>query len=340
VESAAVNPVVKIIDEGRGTSGWYRREVLKRDGPKIIKPGTLMFINHATPTEEAERPEGDWNKLAAVTVGEAYWDDNGKAGPALYAPAKVFSDYAQQIREKAPYTGVSIRAGGARDDKALAPDGKPGVITKLSYAESVDMVTKAGRGGKLLLEAATYLTEAARAAESQQQEDSDMDAAELKKLQESVTQLAVDNRKLRERMALSDAAGEVRKILGGLRISEAIAERVSGRILAGRIPLTEAGDLDAAKLKELVEAEAKDECAYVERLSGGRLVTGMGQAAETTLTEAQQAERQKDLDREAAAFAEGLGFQTKAAQDIMTRGRSAYDPRFNSLEHRGVSAEE
>ncbi len=121
-EASNANPMVKIINEGRGTSGYYTKKVLERDGPKIFTPGTLMYINHATPAAEAQRPEGDWNKLAAVTTGKAFWDDNGKDGPALYAPAKVFSNYATQVAEKAPHTGVSIRASGSRDDKAIAPD--------------------------------------------------------------------------------------------------------------------------------------------------------------------------------------------------------------------------
>ena len=153
-EASAVNPLVKIISAGRGSSGYYTKEMLQRDGPKIFKRGTLMYINHATPAEEAQRPEGDWSKLAAVTEGDAYWDENGKGGAALYAPAKVFSEYATQVAEKAPYTGVSIRATGHYESAAgrigpevkleeskLAPDGKPGLIGALTEADSIDLVT-------------------------------------------------------------------------------------------------------------------------------------------------------------------------------------------------------
>src|SRR6185503_3449454 len=173
-ESAGeLNPLVNIIIAGRGSTGYYTEALLKRDGPKIFKRGTLMYINHATNAEEAARPEGDWSKLAAVTTGDAYWDQNGKDGPALYAPSKVFSNVAAEVREKAPYTGVSIRAAGLYAEAAtgepkkglkfeeskMAPDGKPGLIGALTRADSIDLVTKAGRDGKLLLESAVNLNE-------------------------------------------------------------------------------------------------------------------------------------------------------------------------------------
>ena len=70
-ESGAINPLVKIISPGRGSSGYYTKELLERDGPQIFKRGTLMYINHATAAEEAARPEGDYSKLAAVTTADA-----------------------------------------------------------------------------------------------------------------------------------------------------------------------------------------------------------------------------------------------------------------------------
>ena len=36
-ETNALNPLVKIISAGRGSSGYYTKEVLERDGPKIFK---------------------------------------------------------------------------------------------------------------------------------------------------------------------------------------------------------------------------------------------------------------------------------------------------------------
>ncbi len=314
-EASSVNPVVKIINEGRGTSGYYTKEVLKRDGPKIFTPGTLMYINHATPAEEAARPEGDWNKLAAVTVGNAYWDDNGKDGPALYAPAKVFSDYATQVAEKAPYTGVSIRASGSRDDKKIAADGKPGEITGLDYAESIDLVTKAGRGGKLLTEARVWLTEAAKPANLQ--EVSDMDAAELTKLQESVKAANATNARLLERAIKGDAREAATKILDGLSLHEAGKTLVIENVLRD-IPLKD-GELDAPKFKESVEQEAKRIGAAFSAAGTGSRVVGMGAGEPITVTETG-----KPADIEAARVKTfmRLGL-TEAAAKVAVRGRAA-----------------
>lgn len=332
-EAKRSNYEVKLIAPGKGSTAFYTESALKTSGPKVFRAGTHMHWNHPTQSEELERPERDLDTLAAVLTSDAVYKESGSKGPGLYAQAKVFSDYAQQVEEKGAHIGLSIMASGlAECDKAGKPIMREGVpvLKEFTVAQSTDFVTRAGAGGMVL----TDLTESAQSgSQSQQQEGATVTDAELKTLQESVREAKADNLKLRQRMALSEASGEVRKILSGLTISEAIKDRVAGRILAGSIPLTEAGDLDQAKLKERVEAEAKDECAYVEKLSGGRFVTGMGGATTTTtLTEAEQRTRDEELERQAASFARGLGLATKEAAAIMTNGRSAFDPTFNAAE--------
>lgn len=261
-EASAVNPLVKIISPGRGSSGYYTKEVLERDGPGIFKRGTLMYINHATPAEEAERPEGDWSKLAAVTTGDAYWDEHGKDGAALYAPAKVFSEYACQVAEKAPYTGVSIRARGMyAEGNRKAPDGKPGLIEKLTHADSIDLVTKAGRDGKLLLESASA------------NEGEDMEG--LRELQNEI-------RSLREAIA-RDKHGPlaITEALEGIRLPgppQVVAltrQRIAERLISN-LPM-KAGQVDTERLKGLVEAEAITEARFLAQLGYGSGIASMGQ---------------------------------------------------------------
>lgn len=273
---------LKLISPGRGSSGFYPAEVLKRDGPKVFPEGTKNFWNHQTPQEEAARPEGSLNDLASVLTEDAHYEENGPAGPGLYARAKVFEHFRGPVDSLAKHIGMSIRANGkAREGKA--PDGKTGpIIEQLTKGVSVDYVTTPGAGGKIL-----QLFEAARVAPANSTEEGgaeDMvDAAEFQKLKESAAaaekRLATaeaEARKLRERMALSDARGEVAAYFGTVRVSEAIQTRVTGRLMAGTIPLTETGELDVAKFKPMIEAEAKDELAYVARLGGDRTVVGMG----------------------------------------------------------------
>lgn len=137
---------VKLIGPGWGSSAFYSKEMLKRDGPKVYEKGLHMYWNHPTETEEAERPEGDLNNLAAVLTENAHWEDNGVKGPGLYSKAKVFSDYATQVAEKGEDIGLSINAA-IRTHEGTA-EGKSGRIAdQMVRAYSVDFVTKAGAKG-------------------------------------------------------------------------------------------------------------------------------------------------------------------------------------------------
>jgi hypothetical protein len=345
-EAAALSPTVKIISPGRGSSGYYTKEVLERDGPTVFGRGTLMFINHATEAERASRPEGDWSQLAAVTEGPAQWQDSGPDGPGLYAPAAVFSKFAEEVREKAPFTGVSINAFGQFAEAATgepnpdvkfseskkAPDGKPGLIGKLTFAESIDLVTKAGRDGKLLLESASIQT----------QEQQEQSMAEDQKLTEALGEI----KKLKERAAVTDAAGAVAEYFRSVRVpSQVIVERVTARVLAGTIPLTEGGDLDRKKVKEFVEAQLNEELAFLKSINPS-LVTGMG-TAPTQMSEAEIEKRQK-REKEALLeasdrFAKVMGFggdEHKIGRKILREGREGFDVHYNARTRgREVSSE-
>lgn len=146
-EAAKLSHVpIKIIGPGWGSMAYYSKEMLQRDGPKVYTKGTPMFWNHQTATEEAERPEGNLDNLAAVLTKDAEWKDSGPKGPGLYSEAKVFSDYAQQVNEKGGHIGVSINA--AIKGKEGSAEGRTGRIAEqLVRAYSADFVTRAGAGG-------------------------------------------------------------------------------------------------------------------------------------------------------------------------------------------------
>lgn len=140
---------IKIIGPGWGSSGYYDRSVLERDIPRIFPPGTKMFWNHDTATEEAERPEGDLSRLAAVTVSTPIWQENGAKGPGMYADARPFSGYAETIDEIGEHIGVSIRGMGRhRTGEAEGRQGR--IIDELVAGKSVDFVTVPGAGGAVL----------------------------------------------------------------------------------------------------------------------------------------------------------------------------------------------
>lgn len=335
---------LKLIQPGWGSCGYYPADVIERDGPRIFKTGTKNFWNHQTIAEESARPEGDLRDLASVLTEDAHYEANGPAGAGLYAKANVFEQFRAPVDSLAKHIGMSIRASGvAKEGKA--PDGKLGkIIEKLTHGLSVDYVTTPGAGGQIL-----QLFEAARGRVAQPQppvvkeslttQENEMDAAALQKLQESVTALAADNRKLRERQAVTDAGGAIAEYFGTIQVSEAIKTRISGRVLGGVIPMTEAGDLDRKKVKEFAEAQLNDELAFLGRLNP-RLVVGMGTLPSGTITEAQREELKERKEQQKLAVKESddrflslVGFGDegqKRGRKILLEGRRAFDVNFNS----------
>lgn len=137
-----------LIKPCRGSMGYYTEDALKKTAAKgVFAKGTKMFIDHATQEERIARPEGSVFKQAAVFEGAAVWKDNGKAGPGLYAPIKAYSDFVPFINERAKDIGASVRGSIIPTGKII--DGVP-EVQEFASALSVDFVTRAGAGGKLI----------------------------------------------------------------------------------------------------------------------------------------------------------------------------------------------
>ncbi|RHA38732.1 hypothetical protein [Cellulomonas rhizosphaerae] len=151
--------LIRLIDAGKGSSGVYPAEVLKAAAEsKVFAAGTHMFIDHPGENESYDRPERTLKDLAAVLVEDARWDKEAKA---LVAEARVYSRWAPALAEMADDIGVSIRAYA--ESTTGEWNGQPAkVITELTEAISVDFVTRAGRGGKVLavIESARRVEEA------------------------------------------------------------------------------------------------------------------------------------------------------------------------------------
>ena len=168
-----------------------------------------------------------------------------------------------------------------------------------------------------------------------------MDATEMKALQEANKVLAADVRKLRERQAITDAAGVIAQYFdpsrGGVQVGEAIQQRVTKRLLERQIPLTDAGDLDTTKLKTICEAETKDEVEFISRVSGGRIVVGMGSAATQDPAHVAEADAQRKSELKESASRLGFGKDRKMGRKILMEGRRAFDPNYNSAHLAGAT---
>jgi len=306
---------VKIIQPGWGSSGFYSKEVLQRDGAKAFPKGTKMLWNHPTVTEEAERPEGDLKDLASELVSDARWMERGQKGPGLYADAKVFESFQGAVNDLAPHIGVSIHARG----KGVygEADGRQGVIVQEimeSPFNRVDYVTMPGAGGEIisLFEAArtpipspspkvgegdktgegktadktkagtvpaTEATHSVANHLSNLEED-----MELKDLQERLATLennnqtlVANNARLNEALILRDAKDVVKEALAAVTALPDITKARLAESLAKNPPVKD-GALDKVAFTAAISEAVKNEVKYLESVLGTGQIRGLGES--------------------------------------------------------------
>jgi hypothetical protein len=299
LKEAKADYEIKLIAPGAGSSAFYPKEVLQRDGPKVFKKETHVYLNHPTAAEEAARPENDVRNLAGVLTTDAVYYEAHAKGPGLYARMKVFADHGQLVEEKAPHVGMSIRASGKAESNQKK-NGLP-VLTELTSAESVDVVTRAGAGGMIL-------TEAARTAESPKGVE-DMTAEDVQKLVEAGVRKATLPATAREK---------AHALLEAVTLPDLAKKRIVERAVA-TLNLSEA--LDEKKLGEAVAAEAKAEGEYLASITGSGRVVGMASVTPIDPKEAKRAKKDlKESKREARDIFESLGM-TEAQAKMAVRGR-------------------
>lgn len=276
-----------LIKPGKGSTAYYPAEVLKRDGPKVFKAGTPMRIDHPTRAEEAARPEGSVKDWGAVLESNAFWDETGKNGPALYGTVKPFSDHVQTIHEKGPYAGVSIRANGSavmESGKPKLQDGVP-ILAALTSAEGVDMVTRAGAGGM-------FLSESAITAPQLNDGKVDMTKEEIAVIVSEAVTAAVTKATLplRERALRGDALFAGHQALKGVAFTEEQKAFVLEEAIRGGLPEKD-GNLDTEKFGVLVIAEAR---RLGKILGNGAQIRGLGIATSEAMADDEDDEEVDD----------------------------------------------
>jgi hypothetical protein len=270
---------IKIIQPGWGSSGFYKPEVLERDGPQVFTRGLQLFADHPTPTEEAERPERSIKDLVATLSKDATWNANGLKGPGLYAEAKVIDSWKPFVEQLAPHIGLSIRAMG-RAVSGEAEGRKGPIIEGIVSAKSVDLVTAAGAGGEII---SMFESARKRVVETQPHSggDSGMDEtqlreaeaardtalAEAKAAKEEAEALRTENARLHEREVLAEAtrlAGEI--VAGAEALHEITRTRLVKEAVAGLQVTDGALDVDALKAsaQALVDAAVAEHAAITE----------------------------------------------------------------------------
>jgi hypothetical protein len=141
--------LVQAISAGVGTSGYYSPAVLERAaGDRLITRGTPLHVDHVSESERHDRPERSVNTIAGVFTSDARFDPERNS---LVGDVQIFAPFRERLAEMAPYIGLSI-TGSATDVSEGEHDGRRvPVIEGLAAIDSVDFVTKAARGGSVLL---------------------------------------------------------------------------------------------------------------------------------------------------------------------------------------------
>ncbi|GAW54737.1 hypothetical protein [Nocardioides sp. PD653] len=139
---------VEFITPGWGSSGYYSPEVVEAAAP-LFAVGTHMYFDHPSATEDHDRPERSVRDLAAVIEEGGVVDSTTGGVRGKVRPLKAYQDL---LTDEAftKNVGLSIR-GSATDIVVGEAEGRRGpIIEGLADLSSVDFVTRAGRGGRVL----------------------------------------------------------------------------------------------------------------------------------------------------------------------------------------------
>lgn len=287
-----------------GSSGYYSTEVLRRDGPKAFPAGTHVYFDHATESESFERPERSVKDLAGALIEDAQYED-GPDGKGLFARVQFFPDYIPKIEamDEVMDVEMSIRAAGTIEENESGR-----IVTSIVHGMSVDVVTRAGAGGRLI-----RMTEAAKpavvqAAAAQVANLSEADKKVMTDLGTGLTTLNTTMTAFLTKLAESQKAKEEKSKLTVGQVSAKLVE--SGLPAASQKRLAESykdgDDLDQA---------ITDEKAYVadltESLKPGKVTRGAndkGQKPGTVETDDNEGgEGGDDVKESLAAFANLFG---------------------------------
>lgn len=244
---------VRLIEANKlGSSGYYSEELLRNYGPKIFKAGTPMHLDHQMKGERTERPFGSVSTFAAELATDAVFENDG-----LYADITVFEHVRPMIKSLWDKIGVSIRAKGKAVLDVIEGRKVP-VFTELTEAYSVDFVTRAGAGGKLV-----------SILESETTTDEDNMEEVLAKLDELKAELVAKMEAAVESATKAPEAPAAEKVIDVER-TLAVAEALAGSKLnaEGRKRVAALAAADGADISALIEAEEAYIASAQEAASG------------------------------------------------------------------------
>jgi len=289
------DPEAVIVTEGLSMNGNHYTSQALHSGVEVFK-GALMFADHPTLTEEAQRPERSVRDLVG-RLGEAYisTDKNGK--PALRAPMKISetANWLKTMVKEGIVDGLSIRASGKGKRNS---DGHFVVEAFVANpATSVDFVTLASAGGypelsesqrTSVLQAVTAdairqhrpeLVEELQEAGTEEiklLKESGMKPEEIKALQESNQKLLEENARLFREKRTTEAAGILDKLL-----VEALPDATKDKLREQTKVVIETfashgSEQTPEQLQEALSKLVEAEKAYIAKILPNGVVSGLG----------------------------------------------------------------
>ena len=235
-----------------------------------------------------------------MTLEDARWMEDGPAGAGLYANSKIMEHHRSFVQSMKDEMGVSLDGIAAISWGEVGGQEMP-IIEQLLAVNSVDFVTRAGRGGQIV-----SLQEAARdpkwmekrqIAESNPEpasenpvtqpetaaQEEQMTEAEAKQMAESSAKSAVENYKTAQKTA--------REALSGLALPDAIKNRIVEAQTA-TLPTLESGALDVTALTQRTKDAAAEEATIAREAYGfgeGTVQNGASAPVEEVVTESKKA---------------------------------------------------
>jgi hypothetical protein len=129
-----------LITPGKGSSGIYTEETLRKSGPTAFKKGTHSYVDHPREEGDVRSPKN----LIGVLSEDARYED----GVGLVAELEIMPHWKEFVEAVAPHTGLSIYAmgeGGYNDAGEIV------VESLVPHTQnSVDLVSYPGRPGSKL----------------------------------------------------------------------------------------------------------------------------------------------------------------------------------------------
>jgi len=196
---------VRLISPGKGSSGFYTAEMLNQFVAEALPKGTLVYLDHTSAEDEAQRDGTRSIKdVAGKFVTDPIFEADAPEGAGSYTTIKFTKAVNSLLEDVGDAIGVSVEVHDGKKDAQ-------GNITEMRYTplNSLALVPVPGRDGRV------FENFRATASESQEEEGLDMPLTqeEMKGIAEMARDLIVEALKPETTEPVEiDIAGIVEKV--------------------------------------------------------------------------------------------------------------------------------